>query len=92
MAKKNLLLKSDEVMSRADVAGFLRQVSEAVAKGQVTLKQGEEMVEVDIPDQVEFEVEVAEKPKKKGKQLSLEFELEWIVGEDDKPLGSISIE
>ncbi|HKJ27258.1 MAG TPA: amphi-Trp domain-containing protein [Anaerolineales bacterium] len=92
MAKKEILLKSDEALARADVAAFFRQVSEALAKGQVVLKQDETLVELTVPDQVRFEVDVEEKPKKKGKQISLEFELEWLVREDGEPAGSVSIE
>lgn len=92
MAKKKILLKSDEAIARADVAGFLYQVSEALAKGHLALKQGEEKVELQVPDQVEFEVEVDEKPKKGARKISVEFELEWLVGEDGAPLESVSIE
>lgn len=93
MSKKNVLLKSEEVIARNDVAAFLRQVADALEQGQVSLKQDEEVIQLEVPGQIEFEVQVDEKPKKVGKQVSLEFELEWLVGEDGKPMsGGVSIE
>lgn len=92
MAKKNILLKSDEVIARADAAAFLRQISDALEKGTVVLKQGATEVSVDVPAQVELEVQVDEKPKKKGKKLSMEFELEWMVSDSGEPMEGVTVE
>lgn len=92
MAKKTVLLKSDEVIGRAELADFLRQVAGALEKGTLVLKQDENFVTLDVPAQLELEVEVDEKPKKNGKQISVEFELEWLVNESGQPASGVSVE
>ena len=92
MAKKTVLLKSEEVIARSELADFLRQVAGALENGTLVLKQDGSFVTLDIPAQLELEVQVDEKPKKTGKKISVEFELEWLVNESGQPASGVSVE
>lgn len=92
MAKKTVLLKSDEMIDRTELADFLRQVAGALEKGTLVLKQDGNFVTLEVPAQLELEVQVDEKPKKNGKQISVEFELEWQVSESGQPTSGVSVE
>lgn len=85
---KKMLMESEEMMNRSDVAGFLRDLADKIESGRVTLKRGDKEVTLEIPDKLELEIEVEEK-KKKGKptKKELEIELEWYEGEQ----GSIEL-
>jgi amphi-Trp domain-containing protein len=92
MVKKTVLLKSEEVIARTELADFLRQVAGALENGTLVLKQDGSFVTLDIPAQLELEVQVDEKPKKTGKKISVEFELEWLVNESGQPASGVSVE
>ncbi len=80
MAKKNVLVKSDQRKNLADVAAFLRDLADKVESGKVTLVQGGQDVVVDLPESVSFELEYYEQPKKHGLKKQLEIELQWTEG------------
>jgi amphi-Trp domain-containing protein len=80
MAKKNVLVKSDQRKNLADSAAFLRDLADKIESGKVTLVQGGKDVEVDLPETVSFELEYYEQPKKYGVKKQLEIELEWTEG------------
>ena len=80
MAKKNVLVKSDQRKNLADAAGFLRELADKVESGKVTLVQGDQDVVVDLPETVSFELEYYEQPKKHGLKKQLEIELQWTEG------------
>ena len=80
MAKKNVLVKSDQRKNLADAAVFLRELADKVESGQVTLVQGGQDVVVDLPETVSFELEYYEQPKKHRVKKQLEIELEWTEG------------
>ena len=80
MAKKNVLVKSDQRKNLADSAAFLRDLADKVESGKVTLVQGGQDVVVDLPETVSFELEYYEQPKKHGVKKQLEIELEWTEG------------
>lgn len=80
MAKKNVLVKSDQRKNLADSAAFLRDLADKVESGKVTLVQGGQDVVVNLPATVSFEVEYYEQPKKHGVKKQLEIELEWTEG------------
>jgi len=80
MAKKNVLVKSDQRKKLADVAEFLRNLADKIESGQVTLAQSGQDVIVDLPESVDFELEYYEQPKKHGLKKQLEIELQWIEG------------
>lgn len=80
MAKKTVLMKSKDRLSRADAAAFLRQLADKVESGEVSLIQGSQEVSLEIPAQVTLEVDAEDKSKKRGTKRSLEIEMEWYVG------------
>jgi len=80
MAKKNVLVKSDQRKNLADSAAFLRDLADKVESGKVTLVQGGQDVVIDLPESVSFELEYYEQPKKHGVKKQLEIELEWTEG------------
>lgn len=80
---EEVLFKTEQSQARGDVAAYLRQVADTLDAGDaITLRAGEQSVELDPPDRVTFEVK-AEREGSPGSpgELSIEFELEW--GEGD---------
>lgn len=78
---EKVLFESEQKMDRAGVADYLRTVAEKLdAGGDITLTSGGESLTMDPPETVEFEV----KAEEEGKELSLEFELEWTPGAGDE--------
>ena len=80
MAKKNILVKSDQRKNLADAGAFLRDLADKVESGKVTLSQGGQDVVVDLPEIVSFELEYYEQPKKHGLKKQLEIEMQWTEG------------
>jgi len=80
MAKKNVLVKSDQRKNLSDAAAFLRELADKIETGQVTLVQGGQDVEISLPETVSFELEYYEKSKKRGLKKQLGIELEWAEG------------
>ena len=82
MGKEIVLFESEEKRSIGDVSDFLRQLADKLEQNQVILRQGEEEIEVTVPNQVTLELKVEEETKKKGTQRSLEVEIEWMEGDE----------
>lgn len=88
MGKEVVLFSSEETKDRGGVVEFLRMLADKIDQGQVTLRQGEEDVQLIIPPTLVLEVKVEEEAKKQGRtQRSLEVELEWYEGEDVEDRG-----
>jgi len=79
------LFESERVMSREDVAQYLRTLADSVAEGSdVTLSAGDQSVTLSPPPEVEFEVKAErEGPTDGNGELSIEVELEWPENADD---------
>jgi amphi-Trp domain-containing protein len=80
MSKKNVLVKSDQRKKLSDVAVFLRELADKIESGQVTLMQGGQDVQIELPQTVMLELEYYEKAKKHGVKKQLDIELEWTEG------------
>ncbi len=91
MGKETILIKSEEKMSRADTAAFLRQLADKLDSGAVTLKQGMEEVVLEIPAQITLEIKAEDEAKRKGTKRSLEVEIEWLLGADQAPQTGIEL-
>jgi len=79
------LFESERVMSREDVAQYLRTLADSVAEGSdVTLSAGDQSVTLSPPPEVEFEVKAEREGSTDGNgELSIEVELEWPENADD---------
>lgn len=77
---KEVLYKSEEQMSRTELAKLLREVAERVAKGSLTLRSTEKETTVQFPEQVELEIQYEVKQKSGGDRRQLELEISWGAG------------
>ena len=78
MGKETRLFKSEENKNRADVSSFLHQLADKVGEGRVVLRQGQEELPLEIPQNLVLEIQVEDEDKKqKGIQHSLEIEIKW---------------
>jgi len=82
---EDVLFKSEQRMSRAEIASSLQTVVDKLDAGEaVTLQAGGDTVTLDPPAQPTFEVKAErEGPTNGPKELSVEFELEWPEGGED---------
>ncbi|MBD3189606.1 MAG: amphi-Trp domain-containing protein [Candidatus Heimdallarchaeota archaeon] len=79
---ENVLLKSEEKKSRSDIVAFLKEIAVKIDSGTVKLVQGEQSLELVIPENLTFELKVEEKLKpNRPRKMQLEIELEWSEGE-----------
>ena len=75
------ILKSEEKKARSEVVEFLKEIAQKIDEGVVKLVQGDQSVELVIPEQVSLEIKVEEKIKQNSpKKMQLEIELEWYEG------------
>lgn len=83
MGKETRLFKSEERKNRSEVSAFLHQLADKIEMGQVVLRQGQEELALQLPNNVILEVQVEDEDKKrKGIQHSLEVEIKWFDGDD----------
>ena len=80
MGRETVLLKTEEKMSRNEVAELLRVLAGRIEKGRVVLQQGGKTVKLKIPDRVELEVKAEKEVGKRKSKKKLELEIEWLVG------------
>ena len=70
------LFKSEERKNRSDVSAFLHQLADKIGAGQVSLRQGQENISVEMPQNVILEPQVEDEDKgRKGTQHSLQIEI-----------------
>lgn len=90
MSKKEVLFKSDERRDLKNLAEFLHGLADKIAAGEITLKQGDSEVSLNLPNIVELELEVEQKVGKNKTKKSIELEIEWKEGES--PSSEVQIE
>ena len=88
MGRETVLFKSEEKKSLEEVAAVLRLIADKIEKGNLTLQQGNESLNLELPQNVTLEIKAEEESGKKLKR-SLEIEIEWIIG--DHGQGSMTI-
>lgn len=91
MGRETVLFKSEEKMSAEEVAKTLRLVADKVESGTITLTQGGESLELQLPSSLTFEIKAEEEEGRTKTTRSIEFELEWTVGEENAPTGGATI-
>jgi len=82
---ESVLFKSEDPMTRAQAAAFLRQLADKLdGGGDLTLSGGQGDVALAVPERLVLEVKAEEesKPGFDAHKRSLEIELEWKLGED----------
>ncbi|MFW5792057.1 MAG: amphi-Trp domain-containing protein [Desulfohalobiaceae bacterium] len=80
MGIEKVLFKSEEKKSSSEIAADLRLIADKVESGGLTLKQGQETVQLDLPDTMTLEIKAEEESGRQTKR-SLEIELEWVPGQ-----------
>ena len=90
MGRETRLFKSEERMSRSDVAAFLDQLVDKIGEGQVVLRQGQQEITLDLPQNLILDIQVEDEDKgSKGVQHSLEVEIKWF--DDDAAGGPLQL-
>ncbi|MGM0655922.1 MAG: amphi-Trp domain-containing protein [Thermodesulfobacteriota bacterium] len=83
MGKETRLFKSQEKKNRTDVSTFLQQLADKISQGSIILSKGSEELTLQIPENLNLEIQVEdEQKKKKGVQHSLEIEIKWFDNDD----------
>ena len=80
MSGGKIMYKSEQQMSRSELAAFLRDIADRIEKENLVLKSNGQEATVEIPEQVELEVEYQSKQKAAGTRYQLELEVEWGSG------------
>lgn len=88
------LYESEQDLSRADVATYLRTLADELdGSGELDFSSGEEPVTIQVPDHVEFEVELERESNDRGSsEISLELEMEWYETRDGSIAGPGSLD
>lgn len=87
MIKKGKLFQTEEVKTREEVSQFLRELADKIESGSVSMSQGQQEVELKIPQRIEMDIDVEQNDKgQKGIQHELEIELSWYEGDKGGPL------
>lgn len=81
---EEVLFKTEQRQSRAEIADHLRAVADKLEAGEpVTLSSGTESISLEIPSQPTFEVKAEREQEGTSSELSVEFELEWDENDGD---------
>ena len=92
MGKEIVLFESEEKRDAQDIAKFLRELADRVAMREVILRKGAEELTLELPPVMTLEVKAEEETSKSGKvHYSLEVELEWKPGDEEKADDKLSL-
>jgi amphi-Trp domain-containing protein len=90
MGRERRLFKSEERMTRSNVVAFLQQLVDKIGEGQIVLRQGQQEITLDLPQNLILEIQVEDEDKgSKGIQHSLEVEIKWF--DDDGARGELQL-
>lgn len=79
------LLTTTQVLDRDGLADLLTTLAERIRGGQVVLAGGADSLTLDLPPQLDVDIEVTSKPKTLGTKMQLEIEIEWYEGGEGGP-------
>lgn len=80
---EEVLFKTEQRQSRAEIAAHLRAVADKLEAGdQVSLSSGTESISLEVPALPTFEVKAEREQEGTSSELSVEFELEWDENDD----------
>ena len=92
MGRETILFKSKEQKGRAEVAAFLHQLADKIDAGEVKLLQGDNNLQLALPESLVLEVQVEDEEKgSKGTQHSLEVELKWYDNDQQAGGGGLTL-
>jgi amphi-Trp domain-containing protein len=77
------LFRSENVLSRREIAEHMRKIADGVEDGNVSLKSGSDTLAVQPAENSELEIEVE---REKDGDLSIEIEIEWNDEDEDGEL------
>jgi amphi-Trp domain-containing protein len=77
------LFRSENVLSRSEIAEHMRKIADGVEDGNVSLKSGSDTLAVQPAENSELEIEVE---REKDGDLSIEIEIEWNDEDEDGEL------
>lgn len=88
------LFEFEQDMSREDVATYLRTLADKLDEnGEIDFSAAEQSTTVQVPDHVEFEIELERSSNDRGSsEISLELELEWYETREGSLAGPGSLE
>jgi amphi-Trp domain-containing protein len=92
---EEVLFETETEADRSEIASYLRAVAEKLeADGSLSLSAGDQDVALDVPSRPTFEVKAERETGSGPDELSVEFEIEWDVGQADgeNASGTLSIE
>lgn len=82
---EEVIFETETRADRGDVAALLRDAAGRLdADGQLTLAADGESLTLSVPSTVTFEVKAERETGSGPDELSVEFELEWDEGADDR--------
>lgn len=80
---EEVIFETETTESRESIAEVLRAVADKLEAGEpVTLSAGGDEVSLEVPARPTFEVKAERETGSGPDELSVEFEIEWTVGED----------
>ncbi|MFX0122225.1 MAG: amphi-Trp domain-containing protein [Candidatus Hodarchaeota archaeon] len=88
--EEKVLMESESKKTPSEIASFLRGLGDQVEKRSITMKQGENLLTLTLPENLILEVEVEEEGEGTKKKRSLEIEIEWY--EEDIARGALELE
>ena len=77
MSEKTVHHKSEDMMTRKQLADFLRDMADRIESNGLRFAQDGGEVRLDLAEQLEVEVKYQTKPKDGGTEYQLELEIEW---------------
>lgn len=84
------LFKTEQKMNSSEISKYLRMIADKMEKNEpISLKSGDQLVELHPEGEKEFEVKVERETSTSGDETSLELEIEWKDGAED---GELEIE
>ena len=88
------LFEFERDMSRADAATYLRTIADELdGDGALDFSSDEQSTTIQVPDHVEFEVELEREANDRGSsEISLELEIEWYETRDGSIAGPGSLD
>ena len=81
------LLKTKDTRSRDDVATLLETLAARIRDGHITLSQGANSLDLEVPESVVVEVEVSDSVKPRRIKREVEIEMSWEVDAKGVPTG-----